>query len=120
VIACPECGASGTVRWWRWELCAGAEEDEVVDVYAAAAFLSWRWGRPVEVWMLRQWGRRAPEEAGLVCTVLERNAAGRAVRWLTETDDRGRVRFELGPLERYAATRWGEAPDTLARGVLTA
>lgn len=103
-ITCRGCGTVGSVQWWRWELCSAADAGEVVDAYAAAAYLSWRWGRAVDAGLVRKWGQRAPAESGLLV-----DGDGRPVR-----DEMQRVLFVLGRLEQRAERMWGPASDALA------
>lgn len=116
-IACPGCGASGTVQWWRWELCAAADGREVVDAYEAAAFLSWRWGREVQPGLVWQWGRRY-DDAGMLRVLCDVTPLGAVERELVEggplKDRQGRVLFVLGMLVQRAERMWGAPTGVLA------
>jgi hypothetical protein len=100
-VACLGCGRSESVQWWRWELCAGADVEPVMDAYEAAAWLSWRWGREVQPGTVRKWGQRWREQAGLLV-----DADGRAQR-----DELQRVLFDREALEARATKLWGPAED---------
>lgn len=110
-LTCPACGTFGTVQWWRWEMCSAAEREGIVDAYAAAAYLSWRWDRAVDPGLVRKWGQRHR----LTLRSLEVAADGTVVEGELLRDTLGRVLFTLGALEVYATKVWGEAPDTLAK-----
>jgi hypothetical protein len=118
-IECAGCGTVGSVPWWRWELCAAADGGIVVDAYAAAAYLSYRWARVVDPGLVRKWGQRHPA-AGMLRELVDVTPLDGAVeRELVEgkplKDLQGRVLFVLGMVERYAAKRWGEPLEALAR-----
>jgi hypothetical protein len=117
-VTCDGCGAEGTVRWWRWELCAAADALEVVDAYEAASLLSWRWARPVDPGLVRKWGQRY-DDAGMLRKLIEVTPLGAVEREWVEGEplkDRvGRVLFVLAMLERRAERMWGPADDTLAK-----
>lgn len=118
-IVCPGCEASGTVQWWRWELCSAADERAVVDAYEAAAFLSWRWGREVQPGLVWQWGRRYGD-AGMLRVLVDVTPLGAVERELLEggplKDRQGRVLFVLGLLVVRAERMWGAPTGVLAQG----
>lgn len=106
-LTCPSCGAYGSVPWWRWEMCSAGEREGIVDAYAAAAYLSWRWDRAVDAGLVRKWGLRYDLTLRAVGPDGEE---GDLLR-----DHQQRVLFVLAELEARAARLWGEAPETLAR-----
>lgn len=118
VIDCPQCGASGTVRWWRWELCALGDDLEVMDAYEAAAYLSWRWAREVQPGTVWQWGRRYAD-AGMLRELCDVTPLGAVEREWVEgkplKDRQGRVLFVREMLERRAERMWGAPADALAK-----
>lgn len=109
-LTCPACGTSGTVQWWRWEMCSAGEREGIVDAYAAAAYLSWRWDRLVEPALVRKWGQRHRLTLRALVRDGDTVVEGELLR-----DHLGRVLFVLGELEAHAVKVWGEARDTLAK-----
>jgi len=120
VIVCPNCGTGGTVRWWRWELCASIDGMEVFDAYEAAAYLSWRWAREVQPGLIWQWGRRYPD-AGMLRQLVDVTPLGAMERVFIEgqplKDRQGRVLFVRAMLEQRSVKMWGAAEDLLSRAV---
>jgi hypothetical protein len=109
-LTCPSCGTTRTVQWWRWEMCSAGEREGIVDAYAGAAYLSWRWNRLVDPGLVRKWGQRHRLTLRSLVRDGETMVDGPLLR-----DQLGRVLFVLGELEAHAVKVWGEPVDALAK-----
>jgi hypothetical protein len=124
LIECPGCGTAETVeQWQRWIV---GDARGVVDGYAAAAWLSLRWCRPVDPALIRQWAHRGRVQPLMEPLVRDGEPVvetvmrdGRQVQVPVEVpvrDSRGRVLYDLERLAAYATSIWGDpAPVRLRR-----
>lgn len=96
LVTCGGCGASETAeQWQRWLI---GQVRGVADATTLAAYLAWRWEKPVDAERIRQWASR-----GHIHPLRADDDNGQAT---PARDYRGRLLYRADDVLAYAQTIW--------------